>query len=271
MTTIAGDAARTTRGTVALDEPAIARLASRLTDVVGARHLLQRPSALRVYDSDGLPGYSAAACARGASRHARRADRRRAGARGGGRAVRGARRGHRALGRRRSPTASSLVGLNRLNRILAIDAENRLAVVEPGVVNATLTRAAARVRAALRARSVQPERVHHRRQRGGERRRPALPQVRRDAEPRRRRHRAAARRRGRHARRRGRRGRRLRPARRVRRQRGLLRRRARRHGPAGARSAGGAHAARRLRAHRRRGARGVGASSPRASCRPRSR
>src|SRR5690606_5880187 len=33
-------------------------------------------------------------------------------------------------------------GLNRLTRILSIDAENRLAVVEPGVVNVHLTRAA---------------------------------------------------------------------------------------------------------------------------------
>ncbi|HEX4933115.1 MAG TPA: FAD-linked oxidase C-terminal domain-containing protein, partial [Gemmatimonadaceae bacterium] len=34
-----------------------------------------------------------------------------------------------------------LLGLNRLTRILSIDAENRLAVVEPGVVNVHLTRA----------------------------------------------------------------------------------------------------------------------------------
>ncbi|MFP5355034.1 MAG: FAD-linked oxidase C-terminal domain-containing protein, partial [Gemmatimonadota bacterium] len=38
---------------------------------------------------------------------------------------------------------SVLLGLNRLTRILSIDAENRLAVVEPGVVNVHLTRAAA--------------------------------------------------------------------------------------------------------------------------------
>ena len=36
-----------------------------------------------------------------------------------------------------------VIGLNRLNRILAIDPVNRLAVVEPGAVNVTLTRAAA--------------------------------------------------------------------------------------------------------------------------------
>jgi glycolate oxidase subunit GlcD len=35
-----------------------------------------------------------------------------------------------------------IVGLNRLNRIVSIDAENQLAVVEPGVVNVALTRAA---------------------------------------------------------------------------------------------------------------------------------
>src|ERR671920_2292072 len=36
-----------------------------------------------------------------------------------------------------------LLGLHRLRQIISIDAENGLAVVEPGVVNATLTRAAA--------------------------------------------------------------------------------------------------------------------------------
>lgn len=36
-----------------------------------------------------------------------------------------------------------LIGLHRLRKILSIDADNRLAVVEPGVVNSTLTRAVA--------------------------------------------------------------------------------------------------------------------------------
>src|ERR671920_1337815 len=36
-----------------------------------------------------------------------------------------------------------LLGLHRLRQIISIDAENGLAVVEPGVVNSTLTRAAA--------------------------------------------------------------------------------------------------------------------------------
>src|SRR6185312_1566864 len=36
-----------------------------------------------------------------------------------------------------------IIGLNRLTRILSIDPANRLAVVEPGAVNVSLTRAAA--------------------------------------------------------------------------------------------------------------------------------
>src|SRR5205085_4827524 len=36
-----------------------------------------------------------------------------------------------------------LIGLNRLTRILSVDAENCLAVVEPGVVNVSLSRAVA--------------------------------------------------------------------------------------------------------------------------------
>src|SRR3954471_7476699 len=36
-----------------------------------------------------------------------------------------------------------LLGLNRLRKILAVDVENRLAVVEPGVVNSVLTRTVA--------------------------------------------------------------------------------------------------------------------------------
>src|SRR6185436_17213873 len=36
-----------------------------------------------------------------------------------------------------------LLGLNRLRRIISVDTENGLAVVEPGVVNATLGRFAA--------------------------------------------------------------------------------------------------------------------------------
>ena len=116
-------------------------LAERLAEIVGPRGLLQRPSELVVYRSDGLPGYS---------KHPRLA-------------VFPRTRDElvsivRLLAERRVPfvprgagTGLSggaladdvvLVGLNRLNRILSIDPVERLAVVEPGVVNVALTRAA---------------------------------------------------------------------------------------------------------------------------------
>ena len=81
-----------------------------------------------------------------------------------------------------------LVGLNRLTRILSIDPVERLAVVEPGVVNVALTRAADAVRPALRTGSIEPGGLHDRRKRRRERRRTALSQVWRDTEPRPRRH-----------------------------------------------------------------------------------
>ena len=109
------------------------------------------------------------------------------------------------------------------------------------------------VRPALRARPVEPDGVHDRRQRRRECGRPALPQVRRHAQPRARVHGRASRRRGRDARRSRRRGRRLRPAGRVHRQRGMLRRRARRDRAPRAQPAGRAHAARRLHERRCRG------------------
>ena len=57
---------------------------------------------------------------------------------------------------------------------------------QPGVVNARLSEAVAPLGLALRARSVEPDRLHRRRQRGRERRRAALPQVRRHHQSRRR-------------------------------------------------------------------------------------
>ena len=147
----------------------------------------------------------------------------------------------------RSPTASCCSASTGSATILSIDAENGRAVVEPGVVNATLTPRRRPVRPALRARSVEPDGVHDRRQRGRERGRAALPQVRRDAEPRARGHRAAARRRDRHARQRRRRDGGLRPARRLRRapKAASASRSTSRCGST-PHPAGGAHAARRL-------------------------
>jgi len=117
-------------------------LASRLAAIVGERRVLARPSELRSYESDGLPGY-----------HARPALAVFPGTRDETIAVvrllaeldapfvaRGAGTG---LSGGALAEGSVLLGLHRLTRILSIDADDARAVVEPGVVNATLSRAAA--------------------------------------------------------------------------------------------------------------------------------
>jgi glycolate oxidase subunit GlcD len=116
-------------------------LADRLTDVVGPRSVLRRPGELVVYRSDGLPGYS---------KQPRLAvfPRTRDELIGVVRllADQGVPFVPRGAGTGLSGGALAddvvLVGLNRLTRILSIDPVERLAVVEPGVVNVALTRAA---------------------------------------------------------------------------------------------------------------------------------
>ena len=76
-----------------------------------------------------------------------------------------------------------MIALNRLNRILAIDPDARIAVVEPGVINLDVT-PPPRPTACLRARSLQPVHLHDRRQRRLQLRRRALPEIRDDREPR---------------------------------------------------------------------------------------
>jgi glycolate oxidase subunit GlcD len=115
-------------------------LADRLTAIVGERRVLFRPSELLTYTSDGLPSYhkqpalavfpgtrdEAIAVVRElAERHIPFVPR------GAGTGLSGG-----ALA-----DGVVLIGLNRLTRILSIDAENGLAVVEPGVVNVSLSRA----------------------------------------------------------------------------------------------------------------------------------
>ena len=73
-----------------------------------------------------------------------------------------------------------LLGMAKFNRILEIDYDNRVAVVEPGVTNLAITAGGRARRLLLRARSVLADRLHHRRQRRGEFRRRALPQIRPD-------------------------------------------------------------------------------------------
>ncbi|HVX41792.1 MAG TPA: FAD-linked oxidase C-terminal domain-containing protein [Gemmatimonadaceae bacterium] len=117
-------------------------LAAQLAAIVGEKRVLFRPSELLTYTSDGLPSYHKQP----------------------GLAVFPGTRDEvvavvRALAARKVPfvprgagTGLSggaladgvvLVGLNRLTRILSIDPENCRAVVEPGVVNVALSRAAA--------------------------------------------------------------------------------------------------------------------------------
>ena len=114
----------------------------RLIEIVGARRVLHQPSELLTYAADALPSY-----------HKKPALAVFPGTRDELVAV------VRELARRNLPfvprgsgtglsggalaDGAVLVGLNRLNRVLSIDAENLLAVVEPGVVNVALTRAVA--------------------------------------------------------------------------------------------------------------------------------
>ncbi len=108
--------------------------------MVGERRVLFRPSELLTYTSDGLPSYHkqpALAVFPGtrdeviavvrelAERHIPFVPR------GAGTGLSGG-----ALA-----DGVVLIGLNRLTRILSVDAENGLAVVEPGVVNVSLSRA----------------------------------------------------------------------------------------------------------------------------------
>ena len=116
-------------------------LATRLAAIVGERRVLHRPSELVVYAADGLPSYykqPGLAVFPGTRDEVIAVVRTLAEAnvafvpRGAGTGLSGG-----ALA-----DGVVLVGLNRLTRIISIDPENALAVVEPGVVNVALTRAA---------------------------------------------------------------------------------------------------------------------------------
>ena len=117
-------------------------LAARLAGVVGERHLLERPAEILVYESDALPGYRrrpSLAVFPGSRDEVVEVVRLLARdgmpfvPRGAGTGLSGG-----ALA-----DGAVLLGLNRMRRIVSVDAENRRAVVEPGVVNAALSRAVA--------------------------------------------------------------------------------------------------------------------------------
>ena len=122
---------------------ALGSLVAELSAALGADNVLSDPSEILVYESDGSTMHDVRP---GAVVYPRGTDQivavvtacARAGvpfvARGAGTGLSG---GAMALGH------GVIVALNRMNRILAVDAENRRAVVEPGVVNLSVTKAAA--------------------------------------------------------------------------------------------------------------------------------
>jgi glycolate oxidase subunit GlcD len=119
----------------------VTSLANELSGIVGARHVLERPTELLVYENDGLPGYrktprlavfpgtrdEAIAVVR--ALHAARAP---FVPRGAGTGLSGGALADDVV----------LVGLQRMRKILLVDSARRIAVVEPGVVNTNLTKAA---------------------------------------------------------------------------------------------------------------------------------
>ncbi len=121
--------------------PLTGDLATRLTDIVGARRVHTRAGELRAYESDGLPGYQARpslAVFPGTREETIAVVRLLAQtrtsfvARGAGTGLSGGSLADDVV----------LLGLHRLKRIISIDGDNARAVVEPGVVNVTLTAAA---------------------------------------------------------------------------------------------------------------------------------
>src|SRR5262245_32728204 len=122
---------------------ALGSVVAELSAALGANNVLSDPSEILVYESDGSTMHDVRP---GAVVYPRGTDQivavvtacARAGvsfvARGAGTGLSG---GAMALGQ------GVIVALNRMNRILAVDPENRRAVVEPGVVNLSVTKATA--------------------------------------------------------------------------------------------------------------------------------
>ena len=116
-------------------------LSTDLSRIVGARHVLERPTDLIVYENDALPGYhkrprlavfpgtrdEAIAVVR--TLHAARAE---YVPRGAGTGLSGGALADDVV----------LLGMQRMRKIISVDPVARAATVEPGVVNANLTKAA---------------------------------------------------------------------------------------------------------------------------------
>ncbi len=117
-------------------------LAERLSQIVGARRVLFKPGELLTYTSDGLPSYhkQPGLAVFPGTRDEVVAVVRELARRNVSFVPRGAGTG---LSGGALADGVVLIGLNRLTRILDIDAENGFAVVEPGVINVALSRAVA--------------------------------------------------------------------------------------------------------------------------------
>lgn len=117
-------------------------LAATLGRIVGDAHVIARATQLLVYRSDALPGLqrTPALAVFPGTRDEVIAVVRALAAAGASFVARGAGTG---LSGGALADDITLLGLHRLKRIIALDADARTATVEPGVVNATLTRAVA--------------------------------------------------------------------------------------------------------------------------------
>ena len=114
-----------------------------MRDICGAGNVITDPLELRTYECDGLTAHRSipALVVLPARRRGRR-DRDRV--RGRRRAVRGARQRHGPVRRRAAaPADGVLIVMSRMREILEIDPVSRRAVVEPGVTNLAVSKAAA--------------------------------------------------------------------------------------------------------------------------------
>ncbi|MBI2408885.1 MAG: FAD-binding protein [Gemmatimonadetes bacterium] len=116
-------------------------LAASLRAIVGDTHVLERAAELLVYESDGLPGYhrTPSLAVFPANADEALAVVRTLASAGVPYVPRGAGTG---LSGGALADGAVLLGLHRLKKIIAIDPERRVARVEPGVVNVSLTKAA---------------------------------------------------------------------------------------------------------------------------------
>ncbi len=152
-------------------------LIDNLSAIVGRENVLSKPDELLVYECDGLPQHKhrpRAVVFPSSTEETAAIMRELARAnvpftpRGAGTGLSG---GALAL------NSGVVIEIARMRKILRIDVENRLAVVQPGVVNLHVSRAVAPLWFVLRSRSVEPAKLHDRRKHRGERRRHSLFEV----------------------------------------------------------------------------------------------